>query len=1069
MTAAYDRLKTLLRELFQLDQADLDFGIYRILHARKAEIDDFLVRGLPPRVKAAFGQFQSVGYSNHQDDLNKAIAAAKTLGIDPESLDTVKELRAKLTAQPDLARLEYETYDHLWRFFSRYYSDGDFLSKRVYREGTYAIPYDGSEVVLHWANKDQYYIKTSEYLRDYAFRLRPDDAARPMRVHFRLVDAQEGAHNNVKAGEDQARVFILAPGGAGGSDFLAIEGDDLVIRFAYRVATLADGPAGAKKPPKQKELVVQAVERVLTVTGDATMAPWIEALAGPAPTEADPRRSVLAKHLDRYVKRNTFDYFIHKDLGGFLRRELDHYLKTEVMRLDDIDHADAPRVEQYLATVKVIRQIARAIIDFLAQVEDFQKKLWLKKKFVTGSRRLVRLDLVPDALLPQVCANVAQRQAWVKLHGIDRIAPGAVEEGYSEPLTPVFLRQQTSLMVDTGFFDVAFGEALCEHLGDLDDLTDGTVLHSENFQALSLMQRRYAGQVQCVYIDPPYNTGNDGFVYRDAYQKSSWSTMIRDRLEYGKQITSKNGTIYVSIDDRELSALHTILSEVMHSGNFIGQFVWKSKSGGANDSRHMATDHEYVVCFGKNAVLVEFEKDKNAEVTTVYNLKDDVGEYALDRLDKQSLGYLESLDFPITGPDGKVYAVEHKNPNQKVARWRWGKATVQERFSELVFKDGFVYTKNYKKDGAIARSLLIDERFGRTRTGKTILADILGKQLFENPKPPALIQFLISLSPSPKALILDYFAGSGTTAHAVINLNRTDGGRRKFILTEMADYCETVLIPRIQKVTYTPAWKDGKPERPATAEEAARGPRVVLVQRLESYEDTLNNLDLRRDQAVQQRLDDPASSPSGPLGSGFRDQYLLRYHLDLESRGSASLLNASAFLDPLAYQLAVTVPGGDERRSVTVDLIETFTWLLGLRVHRQRARQVVNATLIHAADPDLPPEAPRRLVVDGPLRLDPAGPWWFKSIDGTDPEGRRVLVIWRNRPGGDTAEGLESDNAVLNAWIVGQGHAAGGFHRIYVNGDHQIENLRQADQTWTVRLIDTDFPALMFSTAEGGV
>ena len=113
----------------------------------------------------------------------------------------------------DVGALESEVYDHLFSFFRRYYSEGDFLAKRVYKPGVYAIPYEGEEVKLHWANKDQYYIKTSEYLRDYAFRLRPDDDKKPMRVHFRLADAAEGEHGNVKAAEGKDRVFILAAPG----------------------------------------------------------------------------------------------------------------------------------------------------------------------------------------------------------------------------------------------------------------------------------------------------------------------------------------------------------------------------------------------------------------------------------------------------------------------------------------------------------------------------------------------------------------------------------------------------------------------------------------------------------------------------------------------------------------------------------------------------------------------------------------------------------------------------------------------------------------------------------------
>lgn len=172
-------------------------------------------------------------------------------------------------------------------------------------------------------------------------------------------------------------------------------------------------------------------------------------------------------------------------------------------------------------------------------------------------------------------------------------------------------------------------------------------------------------------------------------------------------------------------------------------------------------------------------------------MEDENGKYALDRLDKQSLGYLESLDFPIKGPDGKEYRVFHKDPNNKIARWRWGKETVQQRYNELVFKNGYVYTKNYQKEGSIPRSLLTDERFGRTRTGKTIAVDIFGIQLFDNPKPIQLIQHLLNISASPDAIVLDFFAGSGTTGHAVLDLNKQDGGNRTFILCQLNEKTDT--------------------------------------------------------------------------------------------------------------------------------------------------------------------------------------------------------------------------------------------------------------------------------------
>lgn len=170
MNQKYDKLKALLKELFQLDQPDLDFGLYRIMHAKSAEVSQFLDRDLLPQVKDAFALYKTADKAEIEKELAKAVEQAQALGADPETLPKVKELRARLASEAvDIGALESEVYDHLFSFFRRYYSEGDFLSKRVYKAGVYAIPYEGEEVKLHWANADQYYIKTSEYLRDYAF------------------------------------------------------------------------------------------------------------------------------------------------------------------------------------------------------------------------------------------------------------------------------------------------------------------------------------------------------------------------------------------------------------------------------------------------------------------------------------------------------------------------------------------------------------------------------------------------------------------------------------------------------------------------------------------------------------------------------------------------------------------------------------------------------------------------------------------------------------------------------------------------------------------------------------
>ena len=247
MSAKFEKLTILLKELFQLDRADLDFGIYRIMHQRSAEIIKFLDEDLLPQVESCFSVYQSSDKVAIHKDLAEAIKQAAQLGVDSDTVPKVRDLKAKLANESvDIASLEGEVYDHLFNFFRRYYSEGDFISKRVYKDGVYSIPYEGEEVKLYWANADQYYVKTSEYLRDYAFRLHPENASDPMRVHFTLIDASEGEHGNVKETDEKARVFILSS-----ADFITFTNKELFINFEYRDAQLTDwdNQGGKTKPP----------------------------------------------------------------------------------------------------------------------------------------------------------------------------------------------------------------------------------------------------------------------------------------------------------------------------------------------------------------------------------------------------------------------------------------------------------------------------------------------------------------------------------------------------------------------------------------------------------------------------------------------------------------------------------------------------------------------------------------------------------------------------------------------------------------------------------------------------
>lgn len=1059
MSKKYEKLKSLLKEMFQLDQPDLDFGIYRIMHAKSAEITQFLDQDLLPQVRQELTRYLEADNAEIPNRIENSIGKDRDILAkgDTQPKDGVSQ--SHLTdRQSEIERLEGEVYEHLVSFFSRYYSEGDFLSKRRYsRDGRYAIPYDGEEVKLHWANHDQYYIKTSEYLRDYAFRINPNSETNPMRVHFRLVDATEGEHGDIKPAQGKERVFILRE-----NDFISIEHGELRIDFEYRPADLLDWPDDQRrshsKPPSQKDLSAIAETRILALE-EALFAHWIEELAKPHilsnGEKADYTR--VRSHLNRYVARNTFDYFIHKDLGGFLRRELDFYIKNEIMMLDDIENDSAPQVEQYLSKIKVIRRIAGKIITFLAQIEDFQKKLWLKKKFVLETRYLISLQQVPHCFYNDIIKNDNQWNEWKSLNILPDNQGLNLFNSANKFRSNQFLLDHINLMIDSIYFD---SEIICSILNSIEELQNsiqGTLLRSENYNALRFMSKLYDRKIKCIYIDPPYNTGNDGFLYKDNYRQSSWLSFIKERVELGSKLLSNIGSFVVSIDDTQLSSLKLIMDTISKNMSFVENIIWKKRSSPPND-KIIGAQHEYalIYCNG-NFNESMFLRPRSVEQLKRYKNPDNhpKGDWIPGDLMANIKGgrFVQSLNFSIKNP---LTGDEHFPGDG--GNWRFNKEKIN-----LLMKNNEIYFGEDGKGRPKLKRFLCDVKEGITWTtiwdfapfntqGTSEMSDIFGNMiLFESPKPEGYVENILNLCSDRDSFILDFFAGSGTTAISCIKLNRVDGGNRRFALVEMEYYFDTVILPRLKKVIFSPEWKDGKPERNITNEAIERGPKILKIIHLESYEDTLNNIQLKRSEAQANLLDHAEAKGSDKL----REQYLLQYMLNIESEGSPSLLNIKAFTDPTAYRLKVKRPGSDESREVCVDLIETFNWLIGLTVWHLAAPQVFSADFIRNSE--------NRLEIKDRIVVDPGGPFWFRTVTGTTPNGDKALIIWRKLTGDP-----EKDNSVLNFWFTKQGYSSKDteFDVIYVNGGNNLENLKTDQDTWKVRLIEEDFHRLMFDTED---
>ena len=295
-----------------------------------------------------------------------------------------------------------------------------------------------------------------------------------------------------------------------------------------------------------------------------------------------------------------------------------------------------------------------------------------------------------------------------------------------------------------------------------------------------------------------------------------------------------------------------------------------------------------------------------------------------------------------------------------------------------------------------------DKKYASANLGPQILKNMFGEKGFDFSKAITLVEDCLRVSHCvSRSIALDFFAGSGTTGHAVINLNREDGGGRKYILVEMGHHFDTVMLPRLKKVAYAPDWKDSKP--------AARDKgvsQVIKYLRLESYEDTLDGLVLTPPDKDLLAENDPA----------LIEDYRLRYALDTETSSSPCLLGKH-FTDPFAYTLSVVRDGA--RRDAPVDLPETFNYLLGLRVESRRR---INDVL---------------------------------AIAGNDAEGRSYLILWRNLK--------TTGNRALNRWFVGnRAQLPESLDLVYANGDHNLNAIRRRGDTWTAEPIEPLFRELMF-------
>ena len=918
----------------------------------------------------------------------------------------VKKLRGELEVMGDAEEMQAEVFSHLNAFFSRYYDKGDFVTLRRYKKDVYAIPYEGEEVKLHWANADQYYIKTGEYFKNYRFSLSDGK-----QVEFTLKDA-ETPMNDQKSKRELEHHFKLY-------EKQPLEVDDegtLHINFVYQLML---------KVPNQKTLRNQAYAKILEQLP-------VEYKELTKEVDEKNHTTLLLRHLTTYTEKNRCDYFIHKDLKGFLLREMDFYIKNEILVIDDIDTTDTKKFLSHLAVIKAVKAVGKSIITLMAQLEEYQKKLWLKKKMVASADFLVTLDHIPASLYEEIGQNDKQREEWVKLYAIDKVKLGkgeipGMKAEYSVPLTPQFLKENETLVVDTAYFSSEFKHKLLASIDHFDEQCNGLMISSENFQALNLLREKFAEQVKCVYIDPPYNTGGDDFVYKDNYQESSWLSCLYDRLLLTKPFFKEGGSIAVSIDIKELDKLIALMDMTIGSENRKANITVRraSLTGAKVINPGLVNISENVVMYangnGKwnpqrayrecginfkktryksfilnkeqgfekweiSTVLEVFAKTKNIPKSQLVKVlgdsyEDELYKFMMDNaasicrlaaLDEDSVGndVLDLKKISLDNPD-IIYHLQREDCNDYY---------VINGQAILFFKD---------------RLRKVGDKIVPVEPVSDIWDDVLpndihnegGVVLKKGKKPEKLVDRIFEATTQKGDLVLDYFAGSGTSGAVSLKSGR------KFINVEVNEYFDTIPLRRIKNTLYGDT-------SGVTDKYEWKGGGIVKYIRLEQYEDTLNNIELKENHLA--------------MDVKFDESYILGYMLDVESR--ESLMNLTRFEHPFTPKMKIT--HGTVREEQYVDLPETFNYLIGLYVDRY--------------------EWP----MDG-----------MQVVSGETRRGENTLVIWRD---------IDSvDDATLSEYVNGREDIK-KYRRIYVNCDNNLAATLPITMAERVALTETEFLKKMF-------
>ncbi|MGB9781129.1 DNA methyltransferase [Caldanaerobacter sp.] len=965
------KFKTLLKEIFQFEASDLDFGIYKILNYRREHIESFIENRLPQIVEEAFEKHKMAitqdlekEFQKVKNELNNTLGE----GVFTSSGDIKEEfkntpigkryldLKEQKEEAEKIDEIKLQVFNDLYNFFSRYYEEGDFVPQYRYsiKGHKYAVPYNGEEVVLYWANKDQYYTKTGLLFRDYTFKVGN------YKVIFRIVEAKEELGSNKATKE---RFFVLDD-----DNPLELKEKELIVRFQYRELMEEEvekyDVAGGSNTSKQEKINDFSFHSIVKEIANANkeISMYLQ--------ESKNEKPLRKYHLDRFSAKNTKDYFIHKNLKKFLSEQLDYFIKSEVLDLETLE--EEKYLNKHITRAKTVKEIGEAIIDFLSQIEDFQKRLWEKKKFVITTEYVITLDRIKkwagvkflEEIIEEILSNEEQLSEWKELgFGEIKSREDLIEK---EDMVDI---EYKKLPIDTRYFDKEFKEELLENITqniDLDEALDGLLIKSENWQALNTILNKYREKVQTIYIDPPFNKEQDAdYLYNVKYKDSTWVTMLENRLRLTRYLLNDRGSIFVRCDYNGNWLVRPLMNEIFGKENFRNEIVVKRGApksamfGQFEGVKSIGVMYDNLLWYSSNpetryhGFKISIEK-KGGYWSTFYDMKPS-GERPTMRY--ELFGLLPPKNYywkwgKMRGlkavENYKKYLQESKKTGETIEEYSL--RTGIEDFVKL--ENGVVkYWVPVREEDFLDNNWLDIPGYSSGWGFKTENSEVLLKRVIES-------------TSNEGDLVMDFFLGSGTTTAVAHKLGR------KWLGVEIGEHFWTVVLPRMKKVLAYD--KSGisreKDVKEKYNEKKAGGFFKYVI--LEQYEDTLDNIELIENQEMLKL---------------FKDEYLLKYFLDYETRESPYLLNIEHLKNPFAYRLKVNLSEVGEPEEKVVDIPETFNYLLGLKTKKVK----------------------------------------FKSHNGKkymfilgEKENKTYAIVWRNYDDGWTEEDFKQDKEFIKKELL---------------------------------------------------